>query len=234
MNKHLLSILALTTLVAPSLHATMWKTDVPTALEQAAAQGKQVLVLFTGSDWCASCIAMKKHLLSTPEFAAYAQEHFVLVELDFPRKPLPRVLAAANSKQQQKYGVKSLPTLLVLSPEGMVIGARVGRVSRLDDLKEAFARVTEPSEEFAEVLANLSAESAITRDKAYEALYEMLPMELAGYNAFFDHELLDLIVEADAEREAQQQDAAEQGDDASSRSAREAAGELDLQDRIEG
>jgi protein disulfide-isomerase len=40
---------------------------------------------FTGSDWCGWCIRCKKSF-KTPEFATWAKENVVLVELDYPRR----------------------------------------------------------------------------------------------------------------------------------------------------
>jgi thioredoxin-related protein len=96
-----------------------WLTDLPTALAKAKAENKNVLVDFTGSDWCGWCIRLKKEVFDQPEFVAYAQEKLVLVELDFPnQKPQTRELKAANQTLSEKFGVTGYPTIFVLDADG--------------------------------------------------------------------------------------------------------------------
>src|SRR5205814_1539944 len=64
-----------------------WTQDPAEARKLAAEQGKDVLLLFTGSDWCPACIALAKGCLTKPEFDAWLHERFVPVYLDFPRTP---------------------------------------------------------------------------------------------------------------------------------------------------
>lgn len=105
----------------------VWLEDLPKALAQAKAEKKQVLVNFTGSDWCGFCIRLKKEVFDTREFAEYAQKHLVLVELDFPnRKEQSEERKKANRKLQQQYKVEGFPTLILLSPEGKELKRMVG------------------------------------------------------------------------------------------------------------
>ncbi len=196
--------LAALALVAPSLASVAWQTDLPAAQEKAAAEGKKVLVLFTGSDWCPPCIALKKNILSQPSFEAYAQEHFVLVELDFPRKPASPNALAANKKLQRKYNVSAFPTMLALSPEGVALAGFVGGVAGLSDLEERLRPATAPSKEVADALEGLSADSSITRVEAYMALIPTLPQEVLRHNAFLESFLEELVAEAEREQATKQ------------------------------
>lgn len=104
-----------------------WLTSLPKALEQAKTQKKNVLIDFTGSDWCGWCIKFKKEVLSTPDFAKYAGDKLVLVELDFPRtKEQSDELKKANQALSKKYSVEGFPTLVVLNADGKEIGRQVG------------------------------------------------------------------------------------------------------------
>src|SRR5438093_216309 len=62
-----------------------WYTDYEKALEKAKAENKNVLLDFTGSDWCGWCMKMDKDVLKTKEFKEYASKNLVLVEVDFPQ-----------------------------------------------------------------------------------------------------------------------------------------------------
>ena len=99
-----------------------WSDDYDSALAASRASGRHVFVFFTGSDWCGWCIKLKREILATPEFAAYATEHLELVELDFPRsKPQAPELRARNEALAGKYGVRGFPTIFILDSRGKVI-----------------------------------------------------------------------------------------------------------------
>src|SRR6478752_1050226 len=114
---HLAFFAATSALVSSAFAATPegWTTDLEKALEQAKKEKKAVLVEFTGSDWCAPCIAVKKAVLSKKEFSDKAAEKFVLVELDFPKKD--EELAKKNEPLRDKYNVEGFPTILLLTAE---------------------------------------------------------------------------------------------------------------------
>lgn len=87
-----------------------WHTDMNKALEISKKTKKPLLLFFTGSDWCGWCIRLQKEVLKTPEFAKWAKENVVLVELDFPRRTpqLPEIVKQ-NSELQQTFGVRGYP-----------------------------------------------------------------------------------------------------------------------------
>lgn len=98
----------------------LWGDDLEKAKVQATKEGKDILLDFTGSDWCGWCIKLKKEVFSTPEFEAAAPGLFVLVEADFPRdksKLTPEV-AARNEKLQADFAVQGFPTIMLLDSEG--------------------------------------------------------------------------------------------------------------------
>ena len=104
-----------------------WLTDFSKAQAQAKADHKMVLMDFNGSDWCPPCKALRKNVLSSPEFIKYANEHLVLLDVDFPRtKELPAGQKAANEALAQKFGVDGFPTVIVLDSEGKAIKKSVG------------------------------------------------------------------------------------------------------------
>ena len=99
-----------------------WRTDLPPALTQAAAEKKLVLMDFTGSDWCVWCKKLEADSLTQPEFATYAATNLVLVRVDFPRaKPQTDDVKAANKALAAKFSVEGFPTLVVLKPDGTVV-----------------------------------------------------------------------------------------------------------------
>ncbi|MEN9574305.1 MAG: Thiol-disulfide isomerase or thioredoxin [Verrucomicrobiota bacterium] len=123
--KRFLFALALTlTLVFPGFAADLkWLTDLPQAKAQAKAEGKLVLLDFTGSDFCSSCIRLHKDVFSAKEFAAFAKERLVLMEVDFPlKKKQPAALKAANEALSKEFKVDGYPTLILLASDGKKLG----------------------------------------------------------------------------------------------------------------
>lgn len=123
--KQLLFTLAISlALVSPAFAADLkWLTDLPQAKAQAKAEGKLVLLDFTGSDFCSSCIRLHKDVFSVKEFAAFAQSRLVLMEVDFPlKKKQPAALKAANEALSKDFKVDGYPTLILLGSDGKKLG----------------------------------------------------------------------------------------------------------------
>jgi len=107
----------------------LWTNNYQEALNRAASEGKQVLAFFTGSDFCQPCQQLHREVLETPEFENWAQDRFVLLELDYPKRtPLSPELAQQNQELLAHYGVRRFPTVLVLSAQGEILGKSNGYV----------------------------------------------------------------------------------------------------------
>lgn len=123
MKRLLIAVSLLAALIGVNAAELKWSTDLPKALEKAKAEKKLVLVNFTGSDWCGWCIKLDREVFSKDEFAAYAEKSIVPVKIDFPRRvDQPAELKKANRSLQEKYEIRSFPTLVVLDAEGKEIG----------------------------------------------------------------------------------------------------------------
>lgn len=100
-----------------------WTTDYAKALAQAKTENKQVLLDFTGSDWCPWCQKLDKEVFAQPKFQDYAKKNLILVEVDFPQaKPQSDDLKKQNNGLQDKYSIQGYPTVIVLNPDGKKIG----------------------------------------------------------------------------------------------------------------
>jgi thioredoxin-related protein len=129
-RKLLFTVLAFTFL-ATAARGAEWTTDYSQALATAKASNKYVLLDFTGSDWCGYCMEIKKVVFSSPAFATYARQNLVLVELDFPqRKVLPDKVKKQNALLERQYKVDGYPTVVLLNPNGKVLGRLNGYESQ--------------------------------------------------------------------------------------------------------
>lgn len=117
------ALVPIVTMAASAVAAEGWMTDFPAAMQKAEAEGKLVLVDFTGSDWCSACILLRRNVLDNADFRAYAADKFVLMEVDLPqRRSLAPELRQQNEALAKRYGVAAFPTILVLNPQGEVLG----------------------------------------------------------------------------------------------------------------
>jgi thioredoxin-related protein len=124
MSQRKLSATVLVLLASAALAAAGWETDYAKALAAAKAQNKQVLLDFTGSDWCGPCIEFKKAVFSKPDFNAYADKNLILVEVDYPqRKKQSPELKKQNENLSKQYGIddKGFPTIVLLDANGKMI-----------------------------------------------------------------------------------------------------------------
>jgi thioredoxin-related protein len=104
-----------------------WTTDLSKAKAQAKSENKMVLMDFNGSDWCPPCKALRKNVLSTPEFMEYAKKNLVLVDVDFPRHAQQtEELKKANAALSEQFGIEGYPTIVVLGSDGKELKKTVG------------------------------------------------------------------------------------------------------------
>jgi len=126
--RNLLKFIFATALVV-SLHAEgKWLIDVKQAKEQAAKEGKALLMDFTGSDWCAPCKLLKSNVLESEAFKEFAEKNFVLLEVDFPndKKKISKQTRAQNDKLNDEYKIKAFPSIVILDKNGKEVGREEG------------------------------------------------------------------------------------------------------------
>ncbi len=101
----------------------LWMTDFLAALKLAGADGKAVLLNFTGSDWCPWCVKLSNEVFNQEAFVKYAKEKLVLVKVDFPRSGNQSdELKRQNHELAAKFGIQGYPTNVILNSQGVKIG----------------------------------------------------------------------------------------------------------------
>ena len=112
MNKTFITLLLVLGSFAVQAQELKWETDINKAISVSNKSKKPMLLFFTGSDWCGWCIRLQKEVLLTPEFAKWAKDNVVLVELDFPRRtPQSEEIKNQNNGMQQAFGIQGFPTI---------------------------------------------------------------------------------------------------------------------------
>ena len=114
MKKIIIALLMFAGSFAAEAQELVWETNVTKAMAISNETKKPLLLFFTGSDWCGWCIRLQKEVLKTPEFAAWAKENVVLVELDYPRKaPQTEEIKKQNNELQMAFGIQGFPTIIL-------------------------------------------------------------------------------------------------------------------------
>src|ERR1700733_6876511 len=86
--------------------STNWLTNFSEAKKQAAQKHKLILLNFSGSDWCSSCIRLHKEVFESDVFKNYTDSNLVLINADFPRlnkNKLSEALQNQNDSLADKY-----------------------------------------------------------------------------------------------------------------------------------
>lgn len=100
-------------------HGLPWTTNYTQALERSKAEGKPVLLFFTGSDWCTWCTRLETEVFHTASFIDSVKDKYIFVELDFPQNtPISPELKAQNKKLQEKFAIKGYPTVIIVDGQG--------------------------------------------------------------------------------------------------------------------
>lgn len=90
-----------------------WLTDFDKAMKIAKKDDKNILVYFTGSDWCPPCKVLKKDLFDSSEFAEIS-DNYVLLYIDIPKNVdlLSTEQMKHNKELLRKYNKKGVFPLL--------------------------------------------------------------------------------------------------------------------------
>lgn len=119
-------MLFLLLLVASFGYAQNWKTNFEDAKSIAVKENKKILLVFSGSDWCAPCIKLENVVWKSEAFKTEAEKKWVLVRADFPKKKnnqLSPELSASNKLLAERYNKGgSFPLVVLLDSNGKVIG----------------------------------------------------------------------------------------------------------------
>lgn len=118
--------MALFTFITLQAQAQQWLTDLDAAKVVAEKEGKNIILVFSGSDWCAPCIKLEKNIWDSAAFKAEAVSNWVLVKADFPKKKanaLPEAQQKQNAALSEKYNREgTFPLVVLMDKNGKALG----------------------------------------------------------------------------------------------------------------
>ena len=106
-----------------------WVSEYDVAIDQSKESGKPVFV-DCFADWCMWCHKMEQEVYSDPKFVQFLQ-NYIPLRLDIED-------GSEGTRWAQHYGVETLPTLLVIDSNGLLlnrIGGYMNTAELLADLK---------------------------------------------------------------------------------------------------
>lgn len=127
MNKKTALLSFLLILFSVNVIAQNWLADFDQAKAKATEGGKNILLVFSGSDWCAPCMKLDKFIWQSEEFKSFSKDHFVLLRADFPKQKKNKLTDAQqlnNEKLAEKYNPNGyFPLVVVLNKKGEMLGS---------------------------------------------------------------------------------------------------------------
>ncbi len=143
-----------------------WTSDFAAAKKQATESKKDLLIDFTGSDWCGWCIRLNEEVFSKEAFKAGVKDTMVLVELDYPKdkSKLTAATIQQNKELAEKYPIAGYPTILLTDADGKPYAA----TGYEEGGPEAYVKHL-----------NELREKKITRDKSFAAAAKLDGVEKA-------------------------------------------------------
>ncbi len=127
----------------------MWNTDFDQAKVEASKSHKNILISFSGSDWCVPCIKMEKQIFEADQFTSYATKDLVLVKADFPRlkkNKLSKEQTKLNEQLAEAYNPHgNFPYTVLVDEGGKVLkvwdGLPASNASQFVEEIKSFARL---------------------------------------------------------------------------------------------
>jgi len=160
------------TLLALSSIATaqesQWTQDFAKAKAKAKAENKDLLLDFTGSDWCGWCIKLDEEVFAKEEFQKEAPKHFVLVKLDYPnnKELVTEAVRKQNEELGAKYQIQGYPTILLTDCDGRVYGQTGYREGGPADYNTHLAELKLIGAAFGKGISKANASKGVERAKA--------------------------------------------------------------------
>ncbi len=183
-----------------------WMTDFDAAKKKAAKEGKDLLVDFSGSDWCGWCIKLDKEVFSHEEFRKEASKNYILVVLDFPRKPenkekIPVELRKRNDELKAEFGLTGYPSIYLTNSKGTPYAKTGYRAGGPENYLKELAAFREKKVQRDKLMARANAEGIKSLERA-KLLHKALEMTDKSLVDQFHGKDMAEIIKLDPENEA--------------------------------
>ncbi len=176
-----------------------WINDFEAAKKQAAKEKKDILIDFTGSDWCGWCIKLRDEVFSKEHFKKEAPKKFILLEIDFPKdkSKLTEEIIKQNDLMAKEFKIRGYPTIVLTNAKGEPYASTGYREGGPEKYIEHLNEFHNQNAEFQEIIAKSEkAETNAEKAKLIDQAVSLLDEEtLSKYYGKYQ----DMIIELDAD-----------------------------------
>ncbi|MDT8388927.1 MAG: thioredoxin family protein [Lentisphaeria bacterium] len=153
--------------MAASAMPTGWTDDFEAAKKTAAEEGKDLLVNFSGSDWCGWCKKLDGEVFSKPEFVEAASKDFVLVLIDSPKDKsvLSDTAKENNPTWVKQYEIRGYPSVLLMNAAGEVYAKTGYQRGGVEPYLKNVIDLKKKNAAFAELMAAAEALDGVAKAK---------------------------------------------------------------------
>jgi thioredoxin-related protein len=163
-----------------------WLQDFEAAKSKAKAEGKDLLIDFTGSDWCIWCKRLDQEVFATDAFKSKIHDDYVLVMLDYPQdqSKVTDEIRTQNERLQQEYAVQGYPTIFLTDADGRPYAQTGYQRGGPEKYLEHIAEFRTKKKERAELLAKAGTAEGIDKakllDEALSSLEDGVVLKFYG------------------------------------------------------
>lgn len=102
-----------------------WFTNMDSAKTSIEDQERNILMVFSGSDWCRSCMQFKKDILEDQRFQEWGKDQVVILYLDFPARKKNRLnpeATAHNEALAERYNKSGVfPNIVLINGQEEIV-----------------------------------------------------------------------------------------------------------------
>jgi len=198
--RFLMAAMVVLSLAAPSWSAEEgWVVSFEEAKKKAKEEGKDILIEFTGSDWCPPCKALKAKVFDTEVFKTKTPEKYILLKVDNPRdKSMQSEEEKAQyPKMSAEFKVSGVPTIILADNQGRPYSKMVGYGgTEADQYVDDLIKKEEIRKKRDEAMAAAEKASGADRAKKLDEAISVIDGELAVSQY---RSVVDEIIKLDAE-----------------------------------
>lgn len=176
----------------------VWLADIDNAVEEAKKSGRDMLLVFTGTDWIDICKKFDNDILSNLEFTGPVSKDFVLVKLEYPKVPakLPGRLETQNKFLKKAYRVRGFPTVLLADEMGRPYAINGIQPLPAKDYGEMVLRIFQAKQKNFDVMKSADKLSGL---ESATALAKSIPKLPGNLSARFYRPEMDSVIADDPE-----------------------------------
>lgn len=181
---------------------TKWLVDFEKAKKEAAKHNLDILMEFTGSDWCPPCKALHKNVLTKEAFQKTVPKHFILLKLDNRRDKSKQSKEEIQQYKDlsKRFAIRGVPTILLADATGKPYAKQVGYGGQnAEAYTEGLVKKTTVRKERDKYLAKAKKAKGVERAKLLAKAIKNIGSELALTEY---RDTVDEIIKLDANNKA--------------------------------